>query len=156
MSRRLSLGYPYGVVTNVLDCDMQVSDFEHHAITLTSGLISTRKIWTFSSPEIWFQLCDYCHFTWLVWALNNTWRLMCHLTMNPKSNIDFRFDPFFLSSVLRFFSGYIVLSFRSWCFHTFRSLPLCFPFFNNPISFWFAPSFKISWLGTTNIFRHTP
>ena len=48
------------------------------------------------------------------------------------------------------------LSFLSKGFDVFLCLLVVFIFFYNFISFIFAPNFRHIWLGTTNIFCHTP
>lgn len=69
----------------------------------------------------------------------------------------FLFFVFFICFVVHFlFSRHITLCFLSWCIDIFYGLPLFAFFFNHPISSIFAPNFKPSLLGITNIFHHTP
>ena len=48
----LILHRPCGLVANVLDCDIIVSEFE---IQFTFRLISLRKAWTFVSRQLWIK-----------------------------------------------------------------------------------------------------
>ena len=74
----------------------------------------------------------------------------------PKYKLQFVFHLF--CQTFSIFNFYIQLSwYFSWstcmfCF--FKSSHLCFAFLNHPISFIFAPTFRHSWLWTTNFFRH--
>lgn len=47
------------------------------------------------------------------------------------------------------------LTFLSWRFDGFPGLRICFPFYNFPMLHVLAPTFRHSWLATTNIFCHT-
>ena len=49
------VGCPYGIIANVLDCEIVVRLNSSQAIMFTFELIPLRKVWNFLFPQQWVK-----------------------------------------------------------------------------------------------------